>query len=74
MGLQIQSWLVKLHHRKKEGVMCWIASQVNIVGNKEAYKRAKEVATSDRPEDCMHIPYTDCYRYIKKGIKERWQN
>ena len=54
--------------------MCWVTSHVNIEGNEEADKRAKEVATSDRPEHCMHIPYADYYRCIKKGIKERWQN
>ena len=43
--------------------MCWVASRVNMERN-EADKRAKEVATSDGQEDCMHIPYTDYYRYI----------
>ena len=54
--------------------MCWVASLMNREGNEEADKRAKEVATSDRPEYCMHISYTDYYRYIKKSLKERWQN
>ena len=37
IGSQIQSWLAKLHHRKKV-VMRWVASHVKMEGNEETDK------------------------------------
>ena len=53
--------------------MCRVASHMNLERKEEADRRAKEVAMCVKQEDCMHIPYTDYYRYIKIRIKKSWQ-
>ena len=72
-GSQIQFGLAKLPHTKKVVVMFWVESHVNMEGNEEADRTAKEVTTSDRQVDCMHIPYADYYRDIKRKMAKRME-
>ena len=57
--------------KMKKIVFCKVPSHVNIYGNEEADKAAKEA--SQLEPIINNIPHTDLNRYIKQHIKSEWQ-
>ena len=70
----IQSWLIRLNKKHKSIHICWVPSHINLTGNEQADKMAKEAAVSDQNCACEKYPYKDYYPIIKKSIKELWNN
>ena len=70
---KIQSWLIMLQTRHKRVQFCWVPSHIDIDGNEQADRHAKEAAKSQGESAYVSYPYRDFYPVIKKAIFNKWQ-
>ena len=70
---KIQSWIILLQTRHKTITFCWIPSHVNIPGNENADKLAKQAATMDGGYAYTQYPCRDYYPIIRKMLLNVWQ-
>ena len=70
--MEIITWLVRLHERHKRITICWVPAHVNINGNEQADRCARDAATSDRRIQSIQLPHRDYYNLIKSKMKEKW--
>ena len=70
--MDIIIWLTILHERHKRVTMCWVPAHVNITGNEQADRCARDAATSDRRIHSLQLPHRDYHNVIKLKMKEKW--
>ena len=68
----IQSKIIELHRCGKIVDLCWVPSHINIYGNEQADKLAKEGSNLTSEPYSGGVHYKDDYPHIKSKIKKRW--
>ena len=69
--LEIKTLLNRMIENHFTIVLCWIPSHVDIKGNEDADKAAKEAVSSPRIE--KEIPLNDILSNIKITMRQKWQ-
>ena len=72
--IEIQSNIIKLYRLQKNITFCWVPSHIDIPGNEEADKLAKNALTSNTLSNFTSVPHNDHYPKIKSQIWEKWQS
>ena len=71
---RIQSWLIRLESKHRQVQFCWVPSHIDIKGNEQADKLAKDITRANTQPAYIHYSHRDYYSLVKKTVGGKWQS